>query len=78
MDCKKHCQVLSKQNEEAMEILADLAFVERRYEEAAQHYENLLKKKSNNYRALHKYITIKWRAGDLESAKRVLKNAEKG
>jgi tetratricopeptide repeat protein 21B len=80
-DCERHCQVLLRVNahdaEHASMLLGEVAFLRGDYEMATFHYQQLLEKKPNNYKALAKLISLLRGAAKLEAAEAFLKKAEK-
>lgn len=76
--CEQQCANILKMNpncEEAVIILADLMIRKDRSEEAAQYFEQLLEKKTDNYEVLVQYIILLHRAGRLKDAEPWLNRA---
>lgn len=76
--CEQQCANILKMNpncEEAVTILADLMIRKDRSDEAAQYFEQVLERKSDNYDVLVQYIILLHRAGRLKDAEDWLNRA---
>nr|CCC92868.1 predicted tetratricopeptide repeat protein [Trypanosoma congolense IL3000] len=77
--CEEQCNAVLRINpscEEAVVILADLMIRRNCFDDAANHFSQLLDKTPNNYDALVQYINLLRQAGRLSDAKAVLERAE--
>eukprot|EP00658_Telonema_sp_P-2_P006225 TRINITY_DN12378_c0_g1_i2.p1 TRINITY_DN12378_c0_g1~~TRINITY_DN12378_c0_g1_i2.p1 ORF type:complete len:417 (-),score=149.69 TRINITY_DN12378_c0_g1_i2:290-1540(-) len=78
--CEQQCNALLRTNpncEDAIIILADIMHRRNRYDDAANHFSQLLEKKPDNYNALVEYVQLLRRAGHLHRATKTLENADK-
>lgn len=80
-ECARHCQTLlrinAKEAEHASMLLGELAFLKGDFEMATFHYQQLLEKKPNDYKALVQLLGLLRGAGKLEEAPRFLSRAQK-
>ncbi|EAN76789.1 hypothetical protein, conserved [Trypanosoma brucei brucei TREU927] len=77
--CEEQCNAVLRINpacEEAVVILADLMVRRNCFDDAANHFSQLLEKTPNNYEALVQYVQLLRHAGRLSDAKIVLERAE--
>ncbi|ESL08320.1 hypothetical protein TRSC58_03979 [Trypanosoma rangeli SC58] len=77
--CEERCNAVLQMNpasSEAVIILADVMIHRYRFEEAAQHFSQLLEKFPDNYEALVQYVRLLRHAGRLGDAEKALERAE--
>ncbi|KAH8604155.1 putative Tetratricopeptide repeat [Trypanosoma vivax] len=77
--CEEQCNAVLRINpscEEAIVILADLMIRRHCFDDAANHFNQLLERAPNNYEALVQYVRLLRNAGRLSDAVEVLERAE--
>ncbi|RNC30243.1 tetratricopeptide repeat protein, predicted, partial [Trypanosoma cruzi] len=77
--CEEQCNAvlrISPKSEEAVVILADVMIRQHRFDDAAQHFSQILDETPDNYKALVQYVRLLRHAGRLGDAEKVLERAE--
>ena len=77
--CQKMCANILRrdaENEEATTMLAELLFQRERHDAAIHHFQELLEKRPDNYRALAQLVRLLRKNGRLHEARRFLSVAE--
>ncbi|EAN95023.1 hypothetical protein C3747_124g61 [Trypanosoma cruzi] len=77
--CEEQCNAvlrISPKSEEAVVILADVMIRQHRFDDAAQHFSQILDKTPDNYKALAQYVRLLRHAGRLGDAEKVLERVE--